>query len=254
MHRRARLIATAVFACALLSSADTPAAVAYYFNWYCPGCSRIGSGSNGREGPFGSQSACEAARASMDGRLNLRGCGPDCFHPQLCQSEGAPDAPPAALQSPAYPPPSIHSPAVPGYDVGGGRRAEEARREREQAERDAQARSGKETLAATRTELAARWRNAVSQYEVRKSAQAIEIVLAETCATADCSRKTYPNRPVFRGRVEGDRLIGVVLIHAAVESSQDSNRCATPAGEFPIDGKLSGGGQRISWGKAEFPV
>ena len=253
MHRLARLIAAAVFACASLSSAEAPAAVAYYFNWYCPGCSRIGSGSNGREGPFGSQSACEAARASMGASLNLRGCGADCFYPQLCQSEGVPDAPPAASQSPVFPPPSIQSPPAPSYGVSGRRRAEEARREREQAEREAQARGGKETPSATRPDLAVRWRNAVSWYEVRKSAQAIEIVLVETCATADCSRKTYPNRPVFRGRVEGAWLIGVVLIHAAVEHWQDSTRCSTPAGEFPIQGKLSGDGRWITWGKAGFP-
>lgn len=253
MHRLARLIAAAVFAGALLSSARAPATVAYYFNWYCPGCSMIGSGSNGREGPFGSQAACEAARASMGGSLNLRGCGPDCFHPQLCQSEGAPDAPPAARQSPGIPPPSIHSLPAPSYDVSGKRRAEEAWREREQAEREAQPRSGKETPSATRLELAARWRNAFSWYEVRKSAQAIEIVLAETCATADCSRKTYPNRLVFRGRLEGRRLLGVVLIHVAVEAWQNSTRCPTPAGEFPIEGKLSGDGQWITWGTAEIP-
>ncbi len=106
----------------------------------------------------------------------------------------------------------------------------------------------------TRPDLAARWRNAFSWYEVRKSAQAIEIVLVETCATADCSRKIYPNRPVFRGRLEGDLLIGVVLIRAAVESWQGNTRCSTPAGEFPIKGKLSGDGRWITWGKAEFPA
>jgi hypothetical protein len=254
MHRLARLIAAAVFACALLSSAEALAAVTYYFNWYCPGCFRIGSGSNGREGPFGSQSACEAARASMGGSLNLRGCGSDCFYPQLCQSEGAPEAPPAARQSPGFPPSSIQSAPAPSYGVSGRRRAEEAQREREEAEREAQARSGEGTPLATRLDLAARWRNAFSSYEVRKSAQAIEIVLVETCATADCSRKTYPNRLVFRGRLEGGRLIGVVLIHAAVESWQNSTRCSTPAGEFPIKGKLSGDGQWIRWGKAEFPA
>jgi len=248
------LIAAAVFACALLSSAEAGAAVAYYFNWYCPGCSRIGSGSNGREGPFGSQAACEAARASMGGSLSLRGCGADCFYPQLCQAEAAPDAPPAARQAPGIPPPSIHSPPAPSYDVGGRRRAEEARQERDEAERAAQARSGKETPLAPRPDLAVRWRNAFSWYEVRKSAQALEIVLVETCATADCSRKAYPNRPVFRGRLEGERLIGVVLVHAAVESAQDGIRCSTPAGEFPIEGKLSGDGRRITWGKAELPV
>jgi hypothetical protein len=253
MHRLVRLIPGAVFACALLSSAEAQAAVAYYFNWYCPGCSRIGSGSNGREGPFASPSACEAARASMGGSLNLRGCGPDCFYPQLCQSEGAPDAPPAARQSPGPPPPSIQSPPAPSYGVSDRRRAEQARRERDEAEREAQAIGGKGTPPATRAELAVRWRNEFSWYEVRKSGQAIEIVLVETCATADCSRKAYPNRPVFRGRLEGGRLIGVVLIRAAVESWQDSTRCSTPAGEFPIAGKLSDDGQWITWGKAEFP-
>lgn len=254
MHRIARSVATAAFACALLVSAEAQAALTYYFSWYCPGCSRIGSGGNGREGPFGSHSACEAARASMGASLTVRGCGPDCFHPQLCQSEGAPDAPPAVRQSPVMPPPSIQSAPAPSDGVSGQRRAEQARRAREHAEREAQARSGKETPSATRPELALRWRNAVSRYEVRKTAQAIEIVLVETCATADCSRKAYPNRTVFRGRLEGGRLTGVVLIHVAVESWQDGTRCATPAGEFPIEGKLSGDGQRISWGKAAFPA
>jgi hypothetical protein len=254
MRRLAPLIAAAVFACALLSPAEARAAVSYYFNWYCPGCSMVGSGSNGREGPFGSLSACEAARAAMGGSLNMRGCGPDCFYPQLCQSEGAPDAPPAARPTPAIPPPSIQAPPAPSYDVSGARRAEQARREREQAEREAQVRSGKETPSTRRPELAPRWRNAFSWYEVRKSAQAIEIVLVETCATADCSRKAYPKRPVFRGRLQGGELIGVVLIHVAVESWQNGTRCSTPAGEFPIKGKLSGDGLWIRWGKAEFPA
>jgi len=248
------LITAVVIACALPYSAEASAALTYYFNWYCPGCSRIGSGSKGREGPFGSQPACEAARAAMGGSLNLRGCGPDCFHPQLCQSEGASVPSPPARQSPAIAPPSIQSPPAPDYGVGGRRRAEEARWEREQAEREAQARSGGEPSPAARPQLAPRWRNALSSYEVRKSVQAIEIALVETCATADCSRKAYPNRPVFRGKLEGDRLIGVVLIHAAVESSQGSTRCPTPAGAYPIVGKLSGGGLWITWGKAEFPA
>lgn len=254
MHRLAHPIAAAIFACACLSSAEALAAVAYYFSWYCPGCSMIGGGSNGREGPFGSQSACEAARASMGGSLSLRGCGPECFYPQSCQSEGAPDAPPATRQPSGYQPPSIQSPPAPAYGVSGRRRADQRQREREEAEREAQARSGKETPQATRPELAVRWRNAVSRYKVRESAQAIEIVLVETCATADCSRKTYPNRPVFRGRLERGQLIGVVLIRAAIESSQNGTRCSTPAGEFPIKGKLSDDGQWIIWGKVEFPA
>lgn len=254
MQRLAHLFAAVVIASAALSCAETSAALTYYFNWYCPGCSRVGSGSSGREGPFGSHAACEAARAAMGGSLYQRGCGPDCFYPRLCQFEGTPDAPPAARQAPGYPPPSIHTPPVPDYEVSGRRRAQEAQRDREQAQRGAQTRSAGETTPATPPELAERWRNAVSRYEARKSGQTLEFVLVETCATADCSRKNYPNRPVFRGTLDGGRFIGVVLIHAAVESWQGNTRCSTAAGEFPIKGKLSADGRSITWEKAEFPV
>ena len=287
MHLHLRLVTAVVFACASLSTTEAPAAVAYYFNWYCPGCSRVGSGSSGREGPFGSPSACEAARASMGGSLNLRGCGPDCFYPQLCQSEGTSDAPSSARQSPAFPPPSIQIPPAPSYAISDERRAEEARRKREQVERGAQVRNGKEPRSttrldrrraeearpkreevehaaqvrngkeprsATRLDLAVRWRNAFSWYEVRKSAQVIDIVLVETCITADCSRKAYPNRPIFRGRREGDRLIGVVLIQTTVESWQNGTLCSTPAGEYPINGIVSGDGQSIAWETVQFPT
>ncbi len=253
MHRYERLIATAFFACAGLFSAGAPAAVGYYFNWYCPGCSVIGSGSSGREGPFGSPSACEAARASLGGSLNLRGCGPDCFYPQLCQAEGSPEPPPAVGQSPGYPPPSLQPPAAPGNAITGRSQQEKARRERDEAKQEAQARRRNGPTSATRPDLVARWRNAFSRYELRKSAQTIEIVLVESCASADCSRKTYPNRPVFRGRHEERRLVGMVLIHTAVESWQDGIRCTTPAGELPIEGVLSADGQWITWGTAEFP-
>ena len=250
----AGLIAAAVFGCASLYPSKGAAAVTYYFTWYCTGCFTLGSGSNGREGPFGSHSACESARVAMGQSLNLRGCGQDCFNPQLCQSEGAPDAPPSARQFPAYPQPSIQSSPAPSYGVSGRGRAEEAQREREEAAREALAREGKETPAAPLRDLAGQWRNAVSWYEVRKSAQTIEIVLVETCATADCSRRVYPNRPVFRGRVEGDWLIGVLLIRSAIESSRDSARCSIPAGEFPIKGKVSSDRRRITWDKVEFPT
>ena len=253
MHLHVRLIAAVVFACASLYSTEAPAVDSYYFNWYCPGCSRVGSGSRGREGPFGSQSACEAARASMGGGLNLRGCGPDCFYPQLCQSEGTSDAPSSARQSPGFPPPLIQYPP-PSYGISAERRAEEARRKREEVEHEVQVRNGKEPRSATRLDLAVRWRNAFSWYEVRKSAQVIEIVLVETCMTANCSRKTYPNRPIFRGRREGDRLIGVVLVHTAVESWQNGTLCSTPAGEYPINGIASGDGQLIAWEKVQFPT
>src|ERR1039457_6179392 len=53
------------------------------------------------------------------------------------------------------------------------------------------------------------------------------------------------NCPIFRGRREGDRLIGVVLVHTAVESWQNGTLCSTPAGEYPINGIVSGDGQLI---------
>jgi len=254
VHRLARPISAAVFACASLLATETRAAVTYYFNWYCPGCSRLGSAVNGREGPFGSQSACDAARASMSGSLSMRGCGADCFNPQLCRAEGAPDVLPAPRQPPGIAPPSIQIPTAPSYDAGGTRRAEEVRREREEAEREAQSRSGTETPSAANPALAANWRNAYSRYEVHGSGNAIEIVLVDTCATPECSRRTYPNRTVFRGRFEGGRLIGVVRIHAAVETAKGGSDCPAPSGEFPIEGKLSGDGRRIFWGNAEFPA
>src|SRR6266513_807233 len=49
-----------VLACVLLLPAGGRAAVTYSFDWYCSGCAKIGMGSNGREGPFGSGSACQA--------------------------------------------------------------------------------------------------------------------------------------------------------------------------------------------------
>jgi len=39
--------------CALIFPAAAFAAVTYSFDWYCSGCSKLGMGSNGREGPTG---------------------------------------------------------------------------------------------------------------------------------------------------------------------------------------------------------
>ena len=91
-----------VLACALLPSAGARAAVTYYFDWYCSGCAKLGKGSNGREGPFGSGSACEGARASLGGSLATRGCGSRCFNPQPCISAGQDVIPsPPAASAPA---------------------------------------------------------------------------------------------------------------------------------------------------------
>src|SRR6266704_1564536 len=92
-----------VFACALLLPAGARAAVTYYFDWYCSGCAKLGKGSNGREGPFGSGPACEGARASLGGSLATRGCGSRCFNPQPCASAGQPDviSSPPAVSVPA---------------------------------------------------------------------------------------------------------------------------------------------------------
>ncbi len=69
-----------VLACALLLPAGGRAAVTYSFDWTCSGCAKIGMGSSGREGPFGSGSACQSARASLGGSLAARGCGSRCFN------------------------------------------------------------------------------------------------------------------------------------------------------------------------------
>src|SRR5437879_11582825 len=95
-----------VVACALLLPAGARAAVTYYFDWYCSGCAKLGKGSNGREGPFGSGSACEGARASLSGSLATRGCASRCFTPQPCISVGQPDVPsPPVASAPARVPP-----------------------------------------------------------------------------------------------------------------------------------------------------
>src|SRR5882672_6694199 len=90
---------------AALIPAASLASVTYSFDWYCSGCAKLGMGSNGREGPYGSGSACEGARTSMAGSLASRGCGSGrCFNAQPCVSSGQPDLPPpppAAISAPA---------------------------------------------------------------------------------------------------------------------------------------------------------
>src|SRR5438046_1075683 len=53
-----------VLACVLLLPAGGRAAVTYSFDWYCSGCAKIGMGSNGREGPFGSACQADSSRQS----------------------------------------------------------------------------------------------------------------------------------------------------------------------------------------------
>jgi hypothetical protein len=92
---------------ALLLPTGAGAAVTYSFDWYCSGCAKIGMGSNGREGPFGSGSVCQSARASLSGSLSSRGCGSRCFNPQPCVSAGEPDMPSQPVVSvPAIVPPA----------------------------------------------------------------------------------------------------------------------------------------------------
>jgi hypothetical protein len=71
----------------------------------------------------------------------------------------------------------------------------------------------------------------------------------------ECSvKKLFPNRPVFRGRLQDGRLVGVLPIRSAIESEQGGRRCVTPAGEFPVEGGLSADGNTIVWRYAELPV
>ncbi len=228
------------FACASLLSAGAGASVTYYFEWYCSGCAKLGKGSNGKEGPFGSGSVCEAARASLSGSLGTRGCGSRCFNPLPCVSVGQPDAA-AEPRLPPAPPAAVR--VAPIYDplAERVRRADELKR-------------GKEKGAPLRLDAAGKWRNSFSWYEARASKEAIEIVLVETCRTPDCTRRDYPNRPVFRGKLEGSRLVGVVPIRAALESEQSGKQCTTPTGEFPAQGNLSEDGRTINWRPINLPV
>jgi len=232
------------FACALLLPAGARAAVTYSFDWTCSGCAKIGMGGNGREGPFGSGSACEGARASLSGSLATRGCASRCFNPQPCISAGQPDvpAPPPAVSAPAKIPPATARTA-PIYDPS----PERVRRADEVGH-------GKEKAAPHGPDVSGRWRNSFSWYEARSSKDAVEIVLVDTCRTPDCIRREYPNRPVFRGRLQDRRLVGVVPIRSALESEQGGRHCATPAGEFPVEGSLSDDGNTIVWRHAQLPV
>jgi hypothetical protein len=130
-----------VVVCAGCFSSVAAAAVTYYFDWYCPGCSRIGAGGgNGREGPFGSPAACESARASMGASLNTRGCGPDCFNPLLCYSEGVPETPrsPGPVPGQGEAAGARYVVPLPGYDYRAERKRWadeiELQREEEQGE------------------------------------------------------------------------------------------------------------------------
>lgn len=232
-----------VLAFALLLPAGARATVTHYFDWTCSACAKIGMGSNGREGPFGSDSACQAARASLSGSLATRGCASRCFNPQPCVSAGEPDVPAPPVASAQAKLPLATARAAPLYDPSPERvrRADEVKR-------------GKEKGAPRGADVSGSWRNSFSRYEARLSKDAIEIVLVETCRTPDCVRREYPNRPVFRGRLQDKRLVGVVPIRSAIESEQSGRHCSTPTGEFQVEGTVSDDGNRIVWTHAQLPV
>jgi hypothetical protein len=226
--------------CAALIPAGALAAVSYSFDWYCSGCAKLGMGSNGREGPYSSGSACEGARASLGASLATRGCGAGrCFNPQPCVASGQPDLPlaPAALPPVKIAPATAKVPPV--YDA----RPERVRRADE-------VKPAKEGPSA----ISGRWRNSFSWYELSASKDAVQIALVETCPMPDCLRREHPNRPVFLGRLEGKRLVGVVPIGKAIESEQNGRHCVTPAGEFPVEGRVSDDRSAIVWRSAQLPV
>jgi len=229
------------FMCAVLSSGGAFAAVSYSFDWYCSGCAKLGMGSNGREGPYGSGSACEGARTSLAASLASRGCGGGrCFNPQPCVASGQPDLPPLpAAIAPAARIAPASTTVVPIYDPRPDRvrRADEVK-----------------PLAEGAGAISGRWRNSFSWYEVRASKDAIQIALVETCRTPDCLRREYPNRPVFFGRLEGNRLVGVVPIRNAIDSEQNGRHCGTPAGEFPVEGRVTDDRSAIVWRNAQLPM
>jgi len=216
------------------------AAVTYSFDWYCSGCSKLGMGSNGKEGPYGSGAACEGARSTMAGSLATRGCGSGrCFNPQPCVATGQPDLPPAPRAiAPATLVPQIAT--VPPYF--------DARPDR--VRRADEAKPFGEGPAA----ISGRWRNSFSWYQLIATKDSVEIDLVESCRTPDCLRREYPNRAVFLGKLEGNRLVGVVPIRNAIESEQNGRRCGTPAGEFPVEGRVSDDRSSIVWRNAQLPA
>ncbi|HXZ55864.1 MAG TPA: hypothetical protein VEF92_06920 [Burkholderiales bacterium] len=230
----------AALACAALIPAASLAAVTYSFDWYCSGCARLGMGTNGREGPFGSGSACEGMRSTLSGSLASRGCGAGrCFNPQPCVASGQPDllAPPAVSVPRTAVPETAKVPAYVDARPDRVRRADGVRPQKEGPEA-----------------ISGRWRNSFSWYDVRVSNEAIQIALVETCRTPDCLRREYPNRAVFLGRLEGNRLVGVVPIRSAIESEQNGRHCGTLAGEFPVEGRLSDDHGTIVWRNAQLPA
>jgi hypothetical protein len=225
---------------AALTPAGTLAAVTYSFDWYCSGCAKLGVGSNGREGPFGSGAACEGARSSMAGSLASRGCGGGrCFNPQPCVASGQPDLPtaPAAIAPPRVAPEIAK--VSPYFDARPDRvrRADEVRPLEEGPEA-----------------ISGRWRNSFSWYQLIATKDSVEIDLVESCRTPDCLRKEFPNRAVFVGKLEGSRLVGVVPIRKAIESEQSGKHCGTPAGEFPVEGRVSDDRSAIVWRNAQLPA
>jgi len=226
--------------CAAIISTAALSAVTYSFDWYCSGCSKLGMGSNGREGPYGSGAACEGARTSMAGSLASRGCGSGrCFNPQPCVATGQPDLPSAPRTvAPATAVPETAK--VPPYFDG-------------RPDRTRHADEVKPLQGGTEA-ISGRWRNSFSWYDVRVSKDAVQIALVETCRTPDCMRKDYPNRAIFLGKLDGNRLLGVVPIRNAIESEQNGRHCGTPAGEFPVEGRISDDRSAIVWRNAQLPA
>lgn len=216
------------------------AAVTYSFDWYCTSCSKLGLGSNGREGPFGSSSACEGARSSLAGSLASRGCSSGrCFNPQPCVASGQPDLPPA---------PRAIAPATAVPQVAKVRPYFDARPDRvRRADEVKPLEMGPEVISG-------RWRNSFSWYQLIATKDSVEIDLVETCRTPDCLRREYPKRAVFLGKLEGNRLVGVVPIRGAIESEQNGKHCGTPAGEFPVEGRVSDDRSAIVWRNAQLPA
>jgi hypothetical protein len=176
----------------------------------------------------------------MAGSLASRGCGSGrCFNPQPCVATGQPDLPsaPRAI-APATTVPLIAK-VPPTFDA----RPDRVRRADEVKPLEA----GPETVSG-------RWRNSFSWYHLIATKDSVEIDLVETCRTPDCLRREYPNRAVFLGRLEGNRLVGVVSIRSAIESEQNGRHCVTPAGEFPVEGRLSDDHSAIVWRDAQLPA
>jgi hypothetical protein len=105
----------------------------WYFNWYCPGCSKIGGRTTGTEGPFPSESACESARSRMRSSMSSMGGG---VTTASCYSTGWDTETPSSRTRPSTPGQPYYTPPSDDYESERRQQEEFESQQREEAERE----------------------------------------------------------------------------------------------------------------------